>query len=300
MASTIVLPDIWEADLAQRLDKPQSWKDTSDILYTNAGSIVLPYVSAANEPGTSTTISSQANRSVMSNVVPFASVTEASESLQIISTEFIQSYLDFADQAQSSFASQAVHAKLLSKKVGERMETLELAGHADWTNMGDDGSGGVGLSDTALTVSSTNVDDICRAVIEQILTANGGGLLMENGGFVKWRPSDKTKLDTFCQANGFTFADEALKDPTRMGLKALGLNHYVSTSHASGGHVMAGVRAAYKIGLNATTFAKLYTVDHPASSTAGFMSGTGVYFRIDYGRKMQTNLLPVTYDVRVN
>ncbi len=177
------------------------------------------------------------------------------------------------------------------------METLELAGHADWTNMGDDGSGNIVLGSTDISVTSTIIDDICRAVLEQILTANGGGLLMENGGFVKWTPAQKTKLDTFCQANGFTFADEALKDPNRMGQKALGLYHYVSTSHAAGGHVMAGVRGAYKIGLNATTFGKLYTVDHPASSTAGFMSGTGVYYRIDYGRKLQTNVAPVVYDL---
>ncbi len=294
------MPDVWETNLAVRLDKPQSWKETSKVMSTNSGSIILPYVSAANEPGTSTTISSQANRSVMSNVVPFASVTEASESLQIISTEFIQSYLDFADQAQSSYASQAVHADLLSKKVGERMEVLELAGHADWTNMGDDGSGGIGLSDTQVTVSSTNVDDICRAVIEQVLTANGANQLMQDGGFVKWRPSDWTKLTTFMQANGFTFADEALTDPTKMGQKALGLFHYWSTGHATGGHLFGGIRSAYKIGLNSTTFGKLYTVDHPASSTAGFMSGTGVYYRIDYGRKAQTNLAPALYDIRVN
>ncbi len=268
-------------------------------MYTDSGSIVLPYVSVANEPGTSTTISSQANRSVLSNVVPFASITQATETLQIISTEFIQSYLDFADQAQSNYASQAEHADLLSKKVNERVEALLLAGHADWTNIGDDGSGNVALATTALTVTSTNVDDICRGVIEQIQTANGSGLLMENGGFVTWRPADWTKLTTFMQANGFTFADEALKDPTKMGQSALGLNHYWSTGHTAG-HVFGGVRGAYKLGLSATTFGKVYTNDHPASSTAGFLSGTSVYFRIDYGRKAQTNLAPVIFDINVN
>lgn len=289
---------MWETNLAARLDKPQSWKDTSKVLSTNSGSIILPYVSAANEPSTTATITSQANRSALTNVVPFASVTEASESLQIISTEFIQSYLDFADQAQSNYAKQAQHAELLSKKVGERIEALELAGHADWTNIGDDGSGNVALATSVLTVSSTNVDDISRGVIEQIQTANGAGLLMENGGFVKWRPADWTKLTTFMQANGFSFADEALKDPTKMGQKALGLFHYWSTSHVAQ-HLFAGVRGTYKIGLNTNTFGRLFVVDHPASSSAGFMSGTGVYYRIDYGRKAQTNLAPVMFDINV-
>lgn len=299
MASTIIVPDVWETRLAQRLDKPQTWKDTADVMYTNSGTIVLPYVSTSNEPSTSATITTQAGRSTLSNVVPFASVTEATETLQVISTDFIQSYLDYADQAQSPLASQAVHADLLSKKVNERVETIVLAGHADWTNLGDDGSGNVALADTALTVTSTNVDDICRGVIEQVITANGGDLLLENGGFITWRAADKTKLDTFCQANGFTFADEALKDPNKKGQIALGLHHYVSTSHASGGHLFGGVRQAYKLGLNANTFGKVFTVEHPSSSTAGFLSGTSVYFRIDYGRKMQTNLLPVVFDIRV-
>ena len=300
MANTVILQDLWDSKIAQRLDKPQTWKDTVDVVYTDAGSIVLPYISTSNEPSQSSTISSQANRSVLSNVVPFASVTEASETLQIISTEFIQVYLDYVDQAQSNYAKQAQMAELLGKKVNERVETLVLAGHADWTNLGDDGAGNVALADTQLTVTNTNVDDITRGLIEQIQTANGFDLMLTNGAFITWRAADWTKLVTFMQANGYTFADEALKNPNKMGQMALGLNHYFSTSHAAGGHLFGGVRQTYKLGLSSTYFGKTLVNEHPASSTAGFLSGSSVYQRIDYGRKAQTNIVPVLFDIRVN
>ena len=63
---------------------------------------------------------------------------------------------------------------------------------------------------------------------------------------------------------------------------------------------MAGVRRTQLLGLLRTTFGKIFRVEHPASSTAGFMSGTSVYSRLDYGLKVQTNVLPVLFDVNLN
>ena len=210
-------------------------------------------------------------------------------------------YLDYADQAQSNYAKMADMATLLGKKIGERAEAISLGNHGAWTNFGDTGAGVLGLASTAITVTGNNVDDIIRGVIEQINTANGYDLYLENGGFVEWRPSDWTFLVQFMQANGFTFADSALRDggKSMLGKEALGLNHYVSTAHAAG-HVFAGVRGVQKLGILKSTFGKTYVAEMPASSTAGSLSGTQIHTRLDYGLLVPTNMLPVIYDVNVN
>lgn len=302
MANTIIAAEIWENKLAQRLDKPQNWKDTCDVIYTDTQTFVLPYISTGGEPAVSATyLTSVADRSTLSKVVTLIDVTMSTETLQILTTNYDAVYIDYADQAQSTYAKIASLAELLGTKLSERIETIVMANHAAWTNLGDDGTGAVGLYDVALTVTSNNIDDIVRGIIEQIQTANGFDLYNRNGGFAVWRPQDWTKLVAYMQANGYSFADEALRDggKGRMGKESMGLYHYVSTSHASGGHLMAGVRGVQKLGLLSTTFGKVYQNEHPASSTAGFLSGTAVYGRLDYGLKVQTNVLPTIFDVRV-
>ncbi len=293
----------WDTKLAMRLNKPQNWKDVCDVRYTNSQTIILPYISTGGEPAVSTShFAAAADRSDTTKVIPLATVTQSTESLTIISTDFAGSvYMDFADEAQSNYVSQMNMADLLARKTGERVETIVLANHAAWTDMGDTGSGAVGLASTDLTVSSNNVDDIVRGVIEQIQTANGFDLYRERGGFIIWRPSDWTALVTFMQANGYSFADEALRDGGngRMGKEVMGLYHYVSTSHASGGHLMAGVRGVQVLGLLNATYGKTYKNEHPASSSAGSLSGTQLYTRLDYGLKVQTNVAPVIYDINV-
>lgn len=188
---------------------------------------------------------------------------------------------------------------LIGKKLNERIEAVSLANHASWTDFGDTGAGVLGLASTDITVTATNIDDIVRGVIEQITTANGFGMYMENGGFAVWKPSEWTFLVQFMQANGFQFADAALRDggKSTLGKEALGLVHYVSTQHASGGHTMAGVRGAQKLGILKSTYGKIYKQDNPSSSTAGSLSGTQIHSRVDYGLLVPTNLLPVLFDI---
>lgn len=298
MANTIILQDVWENRLAQRLDKPQNWKETCDVMYTDAKSTVLPYISAANEPAVTTLLTSVADRSDLSKVIVPISVTMATETLDIITMNYDAVYIDYADQAQSNYAKIANMADLLGKKIGERVESLTLASHALWTNFGDVGGGVPGLSANQLTVSSANVDDIMRGVIEQIFTANGFDLYKQNGGFIEWRPADWTFVVQFMQANGFNIADAALKSGGTIGVDYMGLYHYVSTLHTAN-HVFGGVRKIFKLGLLGSTFGKVYGVDHPASSTAGFLSGTEVYSRVDYGFKLQTNVAGLVFDINV-
>ncbi len=105
------------------------------------------------------------------------------------------------------------------------------------------------------------------------------------------------------QANGFRTADEALargadSDRATIGIPYMEMFHYVSTLFTAG-HLMCGVRGIQKLGLLKSTFGKTYTAEMPPSSTAGMLSGTGIHTRLDYGLKVQTNVLPIIFNFNV-
>jgi len=140
----------------------------------------------------------------VSNVIPFVDTTETNQTLTISIAEIDSAYIDYADQAQSNYAKMASLGDLLGKKMGERTETIVLADHANWTDLGSDGSGGVTLASTDLTISASNIDDVIRGIIEEVQTANGFDIYRENGGFAVWKPAHWTKLVTFMQASAKT------------------------------------------------------------------------------------------------
>lgn len=298
MANTIIYQALWENKLAQRLDKPQNWKETCDVVYTDTQTYNFPLVATSGEPAVATLTNTAAGRSTLSNVIPFIDVTITNQTLSIVTAEIDSVYIDYADQAQSNYAKMGEMGTLLGKKINERAEAVVLGNHASWTNFGDTGGGVLGLSSTAITVSASNIDDIVRGVIEQIYSANGFNLYKENGGFITWRPADWTLMTQFMQANGFNMADAALKNGSSIGIDYLGLYHYVSTSH-SAGHLMAGVRGVQKFGILSSTYGKIYKNEMPSSSTAGSLSGTQLHTRLDYGLLVPTNLLPTLFDVNV-
>lgn len=299
MANTVIYQALWENKLAQRLDKPQNWKEICDVVYTDSQTYNFPLISTSNEPAVATLTNTAAGRSTLSNVIPFIDVTITNETLSIVTAEIDSVYLDYADQAQSNYAKMADMGTLLGKKIGERAEAVVLANHAAWTDFGDTGGGVLGLASTDITPTASNIDDIIRGVIEQIYTANGFNFYKENGGFIEWRPSDWTLVTQFMQANGFNLADMALKNGAQIGIDYLGLYHYVSTAHASGGHIMAGVRKTQKLGILRSTYGKTYVNEMPASSTAGSLSGTQIHTRLDYGLLVPTNLKPCLFDINV-
>lgn len=293
MANTIKYQEEWAVKLQERLKKPTNWKDVCDVLYTDTQVYELPYVGTASESAIQTGLT-------RGNTYTFQDITQSTETLSIATFDILAELLDRADEAQSSYAKRMDRAALQGDKVNERLETITLATHANWTNIGDNGTGGVGLASTQLTVSSTNIDDIVRGVIEQIITANGMTQYLRDGGFAVWRPGDWTALCTFMQANGFNFADEALRDGGmgRMGKETMGLYHYVSTSHTAN-HVFAGVRRVLKLGLLKSTFGKTYITEDPAGSTGGNISGISVNTRLDYGTKVPSVAATLVYDVNV-
>lgn len=308
VVNTVIYQELWENKLAQRLDKPQNWKEISDVVYSDTKVYNFPLISAANEPAVATLTTTAAERSNPANVIPFVQLTETSESLSVIRTEIDSVYADYADQAQSNYASMAMYGDLLGKKINERIEAINLGStigiatakttSVGGTDMGDTGGGVVGLSTTAITVSASNVDDIVRGVIEQIYTANGFNLYNEKGGFISWRPADWTFMVQFMQANGFVTSDASLKTGGTIGIDYLGLYHYVTTGFTAA-HIAAGVRKCFKFGLLKNTYGKIYTNEMPASSTAGSLSGTQIHSRVDHGTLMPTNLQPIVFDVNV-
>ena len=172
----------------------------NDVVFTDEQTHNFPLISTSNEPAVATLTNTAAGRSTLSNVIPFVDTTQTNETLSIITAEIDSAYIDYADQAQSNYAKQAALGSLLGKKIAERVQAISLGNHAAWTDFGDTGAGVLGLASTKITVSTSNIDDIIRGVIEQIQTANGFDLYMQNGGFAEWRPADWTKLVTFMQA----------------------------------------------------------------------------------------------------
>ena len=305
MASTIISQEQWADGLAERLDKPQGWKETCDVMYTDVQTLVLPYISAANEPAVQTAfLANAADRNTLSKVIAPGVVTQATETLQVVSMEYVSHYVDFADQVQSRYVGDRAIGQLLGKKIGERLEALVLANHAAWTDFGDTGGGVLGLASTLFDVTDNNIDEVMLGVKEQINTANGANIAKENGVFITWRAADWTKLEKFMMSNGFNLADYYLKNGTdaTAGVFYNGIWHYMSTGHTAN-HIFAGVRKIQKLGLltgGETGFGKVRKVDDPASSTAGHLRGSNFFACLDYGFKVQTNVKPIVYDINVN
>ena len=77
----------------------------------------------------------------------------------------------------------------------------------------------------------------------------------------------------------------------------MGLYHYVSNSHAAG-HLFAGVRKVYTLGIVKNTYGQVVFVNEPSSGT-GNISAIGIVSRVDYAFKAWNNTKPVLFDVLV-
>lgn len=227
--------------------------------------------------------------------------TLTNDTLTISAQDIVSVFMDRADAAQNKLANAAEHGARQGDIINERVEDLFLAQHAAWTNVGDDGSGGIGLSTTAITVTTSNVDSIARAIKRLIIKAKGSKLARKNGIAIVWRPEDFEKLEESMASQGFTFADMALKDGIMdadgIGKYAFGVWNYVSESHVSG-HVFAGVRKIQQIGLLKSTFGRIY-YNPNAVSADGPLSGVSYEARLDYGFNTKAGLTSIVFDVNV-
>jgi hypothetical protein len=291
MANVIKYQEEWAVSLQERLKKPTNWKETCDVTYSDSQVFVIPYVGTASESAIQTGLT-------RGNTYTFQDITQTTETLTIATYDILAELIDRADEAQSNYAQRMNRARLQGDKVNERLEAIVLGQHALLTDLGDTGGGVIGLGAGAITITESNVDNLVRGIIEQIYTANGFTQYRRDGGFVEWRPQDWTAMTTFMQANGWNLADQALKQGGEIGIDYMGLKHYVSTSHAAG-HVFAGVRKVFRIGVLKSTYGQTYITEDPAGSGGGNISGISVNTRLDYGVKVPAVLKPLVFDVNV-
>jgi len=121
----------------------------------------------------------------------------------------------------------------------------------------------------------------------------------QNGiGFV-WRAADFEYLEAFTQANGYTSADEALKNGTVEGARYMGCDHYWSNDHTAG-HVFAGVKKIERLGILRGVYGKAHVIDFPAADSNMFFSGKAFYSRIDIGHLTPTAHAGLVFDVQVS
>jgi len=291
MANTVDTPsDVgvykldFETRLQTRLNKPANWSEICDVRYSSSYAVNLPYMATEFVAQTGT----------RGTAYGFSDFTLTNEQLNISTKKIVPVFADRADLAQCSYIDIMDIADRSAKLLSDQIETTVLADHAAWTNVGD--SGGVVTSGvtTQISVSATNIDDIVRGIRRIITVANGSDLASEKGIFFVWRPADFEYLEQYAQANGYNLADAALKNGIDRGYYLLGAYHYVSNSHASGGHVFAGVRKVHKVGILSSTWGKLVTTEDP-----NLQSGRGFITRADFGVKTPTGLATVLFDINV-
>jgi len=284
-------PEVWATKLQERLTGPTNWKEICEVIYSDTRTLNIPYMS------TEYTLQSGTRGTAYTH----SDFALTNDTLTISATDIVSVFMDRADAAQNNLANAAEHGARQGDIINERVEDLFLAQHAGWTNFGSDGAGGYGLATTQITVTTSNVDDIIRAIKREIIIAKGSKLARRNGIAIVWRPADFEKLEASMAAQGFTFADMALRDGIMdadgQGKYAFGVWNYVSESHTAN-HVFAGVRKIMQLGLLKSTYGKIF-YNPNATSADGPLSGESYEARLDYGFNPKAGLTTVLFDVNV-
>ena len=278
---------LWEARLTERLNKPTTWRDVADVMMADIRILNVSYMSTEFSTQTGT-------RGTAFSASDFALTNET---LTLSEQKVAPVYVDYGDALQSDYVKQVELADRMASLLSEDIETGMLDDHANWTNVGI--TAGVITSGvtTQITVTSSNIDDIVRGLRRIVTVANGSELMNRNGLFIVWRAADMEALEAFAQANGFNLADKALKSGIPNAFEFLGATHYVSNSHASGGHVFAGVKKLFKIGILKGTWGKVY--EAPGVDGNGPLSGTLLHSRADFGTLTPAGFSTLLYDVNV-
>lgn len=286
VANTVTYETLYEDVLQDRLDQPTTWKEMCDVMITDTKVISSSYMSTTPSVQTVT-------RGTGHSMQTFA---ETAETLDIATGRDLGLFVDWADLAQSGWTKPAELFNRIGALLNEYIESAVLAQHASWTDF-DNASIGGGAGN--ITVSAANIDDIIRGVKREIREANGQSLMNTNGVGIVWRAADFEILEAFVQANGFTTADQALKEGTVEGLRYLGVDHYWSNGHTSG-HLLAGVKKVQRLGILRGTYGRAHTIDFPAGDTNTYLSGRSFYSRVDIGHLTPTGLKPLVFDVNVS
>lgn len=272
-----------ETKLQERLTAPRVWKEICDVKYTNTGVIKNPYLTDSTQyTGTRGT--------------GYTSVAVATVDDSVTINNYVGSaqHIDDADLAQKTFSDFMEIAENMATVLDEGMETAMLLEHAQWTNFDNASIGG---SAGNITVSVSNIKDIIGNIKEAIRVAGGTDLANRNGIFIQWREADYTLVEALASSEGFSTADDVLKNGIKQGFRYMGVEHY-STSKNVAGHVFAGVKKAFNCYIVKSTYGKVKTIVNPVVGGAQ-ISGVGLETRIDREFKAWAKRVPVLFDVLV-
>lgn len=279
-----VIPTIeYETKLQERLSAPMVWKEICLVKYTDTGIWRNPYLTDATV-GTGTR---------GTGYTPYA-VATVDDTVSITDYVYSAPVIDDADLAQKTFSDFMEIADNVGIMLNEKMETAMLLEHAQWTNFDNASIGGAAGN---ITVAVTNIKKIITSIKREIREAGGGELMARNGAFIQWREADFELVELLASSEGFNTADDALQNGIKQGFKYMGVEHY-STSKNVTGHVFAGVKKAFAVGICKSTYGKVKTIVNPVVSGAQ-ISGIGLESRIDSKFKAWTKMAPVLFDVLV-
>ena len=280
-----VIPTIeYETKLQERLSAPMVWKEVCLVKYTDSGIWRNPYLTDATV-GTGTR---------GTGYTPYA-VATTDDTVSITDYVYSAPVIDDADLAQKTFSDFMEIAENVATMLNEKMETAMLAEHAQWTNFDNASIGGAAGN---ITVAVTNIKSIITGIKREIREAGGGEMMNRNGAFIIWREADFELVEQLASSEGFNTADDALKNGIKQGFKYMGVEHYSSSKHASG-HVFAGVKKAFAVGICKSTYGRVKEIMNPVVSGAQ-ISGVGLESRIDSKFKAWTKMVPVLFDVLVS
>lgn len=272
-----------ETKLQERLNAPMAWKEICKVRFTDKGTLSNPYLTDSTQyTGTRGT--------------GYTSVAVATNADTVAITDYVGSaqHIDNADLAQKSFSDFMEIADNMAVVLNEGMETAMLAEHAQWTNFDNASIGGVAGN---ITVSLSNIKTIITKMKEAIRTAGGADLADRNGMFIQWREADFTLVEQLASAEGFSTADDVLKNGIKKGFLYMGVEHY-STSKNVAGHVFGGVKKAFDVGIVKSTYGKMNEIQNPVVGGAQ-ISGIGLETRIDRKFKAWAKMVPVLFDILV-
>lgn len=276
-----------ETKLQERLSAPTVWKEVCDVKYTNTGILKNPYLTDA-------TVATGTRGSGYTSVA----VATTDDSVTISDYVYSAQHIDDADLAQKTFSDFMEISDNMGTLLNEKVETNMLAEHAQWTNFDNASIGGAAGN---ITVSVSNIKSIVAGIKREIREAGGGDMLARKGGFIIWREADYEKVELLASSEGFNTADAVLKNGVSQvngGFMYLGMMHYSSSKHTAG-HVFAGVKKAFTLGIVKSTYGRVKTIINPVVSSAQ-ISGVGLESRVDHKFKAWTKMVPVLFDVLVS
>jgi len=279
-----IIPTVYyETKLQERLSAPTLWKEVLYVKYTNSGILRNPYLTDSTV-GTGTRGTGYTS----------TAVATLDETVTISDYVYSAQHIDDADLAQKTFTDFMEIADNMGTMLNEKVETMMLLEHAQWTNFDNTAIGG-GAGN--ITVAISNVKNIIAAMKREIREAGGAEMMNRNGAFIQWREADYELVELMASSEGFNTADDVLKNGIKQGFKYLGVEHY-STSKNVAGHVFGGVKKAFQVGIVKSTYGKMKTIINPVVSSAQ-ISGVGLESRIDLKFKAWNKVTPILFDILV-